>query len=104
MNALDQLARDLQHAATVGAAEAGQGAVQAGAMQAEANLRLPGSAGVTVSGLGGMSARVGLNQRRGVYQEATPAGRLDVDTSQVADTMGDVAAALGAKALHGDHS
>lgn len=97
---LEQLAADLHRAAGRGAHEAGVGAVQAGALQTEAGLRTPGmAAGITVAGVGGLGARIGRTQRAGVFQEASPAGGIDVDTDEVAGTMANVAATLGARAV-----
>lgn len=97
---LDRLAQDLEHAAGRGAHAAGAGAVQAGALQAETGMRLPGMAnGITVAGLGGMEARIGIPQRAGVYQEASPATGVEVDTDAITDTMASTAAQLGARAV-----
>lgn len=99
---LDALAADLFDAAKHGAAEAGEGAVKAGALQAEIGLRTPNkAAGITVSGVGGLHARVGATQRRGVYQEHSPAVAGNVSTNDVAGTMANVAAELGVRAVKG---
>jgi hypothetical protein len=96
-NPLAELAADLEHAASFGAAVAGAGAVRAGAADAEVGMRTFAKAsGIAVAGLGGLRARVGAVQRRGVYQESTPATATSVDADQIADAMASVAAAIGA--------